>query len=546
MIKQRLFLLLLTVLIAIVSKAQCCQWNVVGNGVPNFDVGATSCMAIDLTGKIYVAGTIVNQNKKKYVAIWDGSKWDEVGGVGTSKFNSSFSCITTDKNGSLYAGGLFKNANGNYYVAVIGSNWNEIGGSNWSELGGDNTSNLNGQISCLTTDKNGNLYAGGYFTNASGNYYIAKWNGNSWEELGGLNTSTFNGPIHSIIIDKSGNLYTGGEFTNPSLYRYIAVYNGKSWSELGGANTKVFATNIKCIALDVNGNIYAAGVFNYVEKWDGSIWSELGGKNKSTFNNNILCITTDSSSNVYAVGNFTSSINNKPYVAKFDGSIWSELGYPGAVGYATSTKIPYVITYHNNIYTTTTSASMFNFVEGYSQTGLPLTLENIIASIENRNISIDWYTSTELSTSHFSIQYSTDGSSFSDIGIVKAIGSGANGYQFTYYSPTNGTNYYRIKSVDKDGSFTYSKVVSVNYSDKQSFSIFPNPAKDFARINFSKTLENATIEVYDISGKPVIKEMLKGSLNSYHLNTQKLKNGVYIIKINSSTGSYNEKLLINK
>ena len=57
----------------------------------------------------------------------------------------------------------------------------------WAELGGVNTSTFNGAINCLTKDASGNMYAAGYFTNASGKYYVAKWNGSAWSELGGTN-----------------------------------------------------------------------------------------------------------------------------------------------------------------------------------------------------------------------------------------------------------------------------------------------------------------------------------------------------------------------
>jgi dTDP-4-dehydrorhamnose 3,5-epimerase-like enzyme len=99
--------------------------------------------------------------------------------------------------------------------------------------------------------------------------------------------------------------------------------------------------------------------------------------------------------------------------------------------------------------------------------------------------------------------------------------------------------------VDKDGSSTYSKVVSVNFGDKQTFSIIPNPARDFANIRFSQMVEKATILVYDINGKAVLNQSLI-SANGFKLNTQSLINGVYEIKINTSNGSFNEKLLINK
>ena len=179
---------------------------------------------------------------------------------------------------------------------------------------------------------------------------------------------------------------------------------------------------------------------------------------------------------------------------------------------------------------------------GYS---LPVTIDNINASQKGNLVSVDWRTATEVNTGNFNIQHSNNGEKFTDIGTVKAIGIGGNSYEFTDKAPTNGINYYRLQNLDKDGSSSYSKVVSVTFGDKQSFSIIPNPAKDFATISFSKAVDKAIIAVYDITGKTVITQSVSG-INAYKLNTQTLTNGVYVIKVNTVTGSFNEKLLINK
>ena len=59
---------------------------------------------------------------------------------------------------------------------------------------------------------------------------------------------------------------------------------------------------------------------------------------------------------------------------------------------------------------------------------LPVAITSINAIMADNNIQTIWQTATELNTSHFIIQYSTDGSSFIDIATVKAMGSGVNGY----------------------------------------------------------------------------------------------------------------------
>ena len=178
---------------------------------------------------------------------------------------------------------------------------------------------------------------------------------------------------------------------------------------------------------------------------------------------------------------------------------------------------------------------------------LPVELDFLKATFNNKNTEINWHTSTELNTSHFTIQHSTDGISFTDIGTVKAIGSGANGYQFINNNSANGINYYRLESVDKDGSISYSKVVSVQLSSINSqFSIFPNPAKDRATISFGKLIDKATIALYDITGKAIITQQINSNTSTYQLNTQKLTKGIYIVKFITGTSSVNGKLVIER
>lgn len=207
-------------------------------------------------------------------------------------------------------------------------------------------------------------------------------------------------------------------------------------------------------------------------------------------------------------------------------------------------------TYYLNIYSQADGYSWENpycFELTFADSALPIMYSNIEANkVNNSLVKINWQTATELNTTNFIIKHSSDGVSFTDIGNVPAIGKGANSYEFTDNRPSNGINYYRLQSIDKDGSSTYSKVVTVNLADKQSFSIIPNPARDFATVSFSKTVDKATIAVYDITGKTVILQSISGSTNSYRLNTQPLTNGFYVIKVITATGSYNEKLLISK
>lgn len=177
----------------------------------------------------------------------------------------------------------------------------------------------------------------------------------------------------------------------------------------------------------------------------------------------------------------------------------------------------------------------------FNNNTLPLNSPLLSVQLVNNEIYLKW--NSNLSSNYFIIQHSSDGKSFSDMGTKSVFDST---YNYIDNNPFDGNNYYRLKCVTVNGSISYSKVVSINYSEKHFFSIFPNPARDFSTIAFSKTFDNGTITVYNITGKQIITQSLSGNTNSFKLNTQSLKSGFYVIKVNTATGSYNEKLLINK
>ena len=257
--------------------------------------------------------------------------WSEVGGTNSLGANSFVQSVCSDANGNIYAAGDFTNAHGNYYVA-------KYNGTSWNELGGVNSLAANGRIWSICSDANGNIYAGGWFKNGSGNYYVAKYNGNSWSELGGVNSLAANGIIETICIDVFGNIYAAGGFWNSHFTNtYVAKYDGNSWSELGSSSPLAANDLISSICTDAAGNLYAAGDFTnssgnrYVAKYNGTSWSELGGLNglaADGFIADIIC----HAGIIYAVGEFNNSTNpllttsSHYYVAEYNGTSWSELG----------------------------------------------------------------------------------------------------------------------------------------------------------------------------------------------------------------------------
>lgn len=335
--KKSIYILAVSLLVGSQIKAQMYGWSELGglNALAANGVVYSVCSPAATGGNIYAGGGFTNgvtdTSGKNYVAKYNSTTWSELGGLNALGVNKLIRSICSDSSGNIYAAGGFEDDSVTYYVA-------RYNGTTWSELGGLNALAANNSISSICSDNSGNIYAAGAFTNSSNKYYVAKYNGTTWSELGGLNGLAASGPILSVCSPAAagGNIYTSGYFTNGSGNEYVAKYNGTSWSELGGANTLAANANINSLCTDTEGNIYAAGWFTnvpgscYVAKYNGTTWSELGGLNGLAANAGIYSIYSDASGNIYAAGLFTNT-SGKYYVAKYNGTSWSELGGANAL-----------------------------------------------------------------------------------------------------------------------------------------------------------------------------------------------------------------------
>jgi hypothetical protein len=242
----------------------------------------------------------------------------------------------------------------------------------WSKVGIGKNTYFNGGSRALLSDKQGNIYTAGAFTDSItslyGYSYVSKFDGISWQKLGaGNNSLKANVGINTLTIDKNNFIYAAGGFTdstdwtNANARLYVAKWDGSKWSPLGtGVNALLANGTILCLTNDSSGNIYAAGLFTnslgnqYVAKWDGNQWAEVGGLNALHANYIINALATDKTGNVYAAGSFTngaSSTQGYNYVAKWDGNNWSELGASSSNPLNANSGInSMVIDSKNNIY----------------------------------------------------------------------------------------------------------------------------------------------------------------------------------------------------
>jgi hypothetical protein len=110
---------------------------------------------------------------------------------------------------------------------------------------------------------------------------------------------------------------------------------------------------------------------------------------------------------------------------------------------------------------------------------LPVTFSFIDAVKTQNGVSVLWQTLTEKDNAKFEVEHSVDGIKFAKIGVVypKPSVYGTGNYSYLHDLPVKGINYYRIKQVDTDGKFSYTKVVTVSITQttEGKVSVYPNP-----------------------------------------------------------------------
>jgi hypothetical protein len=169
---------------------------------------------------------------------------------------------------------------------------------------------------------------------------------------------------------------------------------------------------------------------------------------------------------------------------------------------------------------------------------LPITLSDFYGiQFGSKKISLNWTTMLELNTYKFIIERSTNGSVFKQIGEVKANGNSSQTIKYTF-DDTNlpsGKVYYRLKVVDVNTAFEYSKILEffVENNNVVINNAYPNPTTGNVNVDvFAPVSSNVKFSVVDIVGRTLQqfnKSLLKGN-NTFNIDLSNNVNGIYFIK----------------
>jgi hypothetical protein len=177
------------------------------------------------------------------------------------------------------------------------------------------------------------------------------------------------------------------------------------------------------------------------------------------------------------------------------------------------------------------SGGSFSYQRTTAPITTPVKLLNFYAIKKTTAVQLNWKTVTEENTSSFSVERSNDGKQFSSIGTVQAAGSSHSekAYSFTDANPLP-SNFYRLKTNDNNGMFSYSSTVAFKSGKIKNMEFFPVPASTILNVQVNVT--NQTIlQIVDISGRLRKTKILSGGNNAFNLAIDDLITGIYFLKV---------------
>ena len=185
--------------------------------------------------------------------------------------------------------------------------------------------------------------------------------------------------------------------------------------------------------------------------------------------------------------------------------------------------------------------NFINQIINVSSSPLPVTLTSFSAQAVNHSVVLRWTTATETNNDYFTIERSTNGTEFSEVGRTKGAGTSTiiQNYSYTDIAPITGVSYYRLKQTDINGTTETFNPVAVNMTKTsgliKTIMVTPNPFSSEFTVHFSSEKDlNVTAELITLRSKVVHSQNMKieAGENEFRIApAEDLESGVFVFRI---------------
>jgi hypothetical protein len=359
-----------------------------------------------------------------------------------------------------------------------------------------------------------------------------------------LGQSTANGTVSNLTIERNtiSNVKSGTGQDASGIYIGVAwgTGTGKVQSPVIGNNTITDIQGGVAYAIQLSGKTPGAVVSNNI------VNNIINLSSPSTAAFGVAIPSTNT-------GSATISVNNNSFTNVLYGIVNGTVNtvdatynwWGDASGPYDPKTTPNTPNYNNPLGLGSAVTPYVAYNPWYNDASLPVELSSFTSVINGRNVQLSWGTKTEKNSNKFDVEKMNTaiGSSWVNVGSVKAavLSNSPKQYSFTDKNLQAGKYQYRLKMIDNDGSFEYSKIVETEVATPKNFELsqnYPNPFNPSTRIDYQVPVDAKVIlEVYNIAGQKVSELVNQEQSAGYYtvdFGSSKLSSGVYIYRIVAS------------
>lgn len=161
---------------------------------------------------------------------------------------------------------------------------------------------------------------------------------------------------------------------------------------------------------------------------------------------------------------------------------------------------------------------------------LPVNFIGFTAKSENNSsVQLNWSTASEQNADNFSVLHSRNATDWKPVGSIQAGGNSESmhSYSFLHQQPFAGINYYRLQQTDINGSYIFSKIISITIEYNKVISVYPNPVlrNTYVTVHLK---HSSKIELYNSTGILMLQQYANAGVHAVSVGS--LPAGIYLLK----------------
>jgi glucose/arabinose dehydrogenase len=196
---------------------------------------------------------------------------------------------------------------------------------------------------------------------------------------------------------------------------------------------------------------------------------------------------------------------------------------------------------NGELYATSLNGQLYNII-ATNNASLPVKLLNFTGTAETGYNELSWQTADEVQLQQYEIEYSSDAVHFQQAGIVAAANSSA--YYYKHVVTSAQKLYYRLKMVDIDGKFVYSKVIVIdaNNSGSKNFVTPSVVSNGMLTVNIENAFSH--LQIINMDGKVIHNESVNNRTGKISVSVAGIPAGQYLVRLFGNDKQLTQKIIV--